>query len=131
MKVLYVFFGRLLVGELRLLREERYEFQYSSTWLENQQAFPIAFLLQLQQEPHLHQVTKSFFEGLIPEGDFLRQIESRSPKPIGSAFDFLAYYGRDCAGALTIQAQDFLPRESVEDLIPISWRELSRAIRDH
>ncbi|MFN3455862.1 MAG: HipA domain-containing protein [Pseudobdellovibrio sp.] len=125
-KVLMVFSEDEVVGELRLVQGDRYEFQYQDSWLENKKAFPISIALKLQQKPYEHVVTKSFFEGLIPEEDFLRQLEMRSDIPIHTAFDFLAAYGRDCAGALTLHN----PNQQIEiknELKKISWSELSRA----
>lgn len=130
MKVLYVLYEDTLVGELHLLQGDLYEFQYAEGWLKNSQAFPVSLALELRKEPHGHQVTKSFFEGLVPEGDLLRQLEMRSSEPIGSAFDFLAAYGRDCAGALTIQNSPHVALRSDEQQVKVSWQDLSRSFQE-
>lgn len=123
---LTVFFEEEIVGELRLVQGDRYEFQYHESWLNNTKAFPISIALKLQPEPYDHTTSKSFFEGLIPEEDFLRQLEIRSETPISSAFDFLTMYGRDCAGALTL-AQESNPTHNKTELKKISWSDLSKA----
>lgn len=131
MKELSVSYEESLVGELRLLDGDRYEFQYDSSWLSSEQAFPVSLALELREGPHAHQPTKSFFEGLIPEGDLLRQLELRAAEPIGSAFDFLAAYGRDCAGALTIQAASQMHAPSQVNIVGISWADLSKSFREN
>lgn len=127
MKVLYVLHEEALVGELRLIQGDRYEFQYEDKWLRNPTAFPISIALNLQKESHGHQTTKSFFEGLIPEGDLLRQLEIKSSVPVGSAFDFLELYGRDCAGAITIQDSPRLKVMPNEPNLKITWDDLSKS----
>lgn len=130
MKVLYVLYEDTLVGELRLLQGDRYEFQYEDKWLKNPQAFPVSLALDLRKEPHEHKVTRSFFEGLVPEGDLLRQLALRSSEPISSGFDFLAAYGRDCAGALTIQDSSHLAARSDEQQLRVSWGDLSKSFKE-
>lgn len=123
---LTVFCEQEIVGELRLVHGDRYEFQYQESWLNRDGAFPISIALKLQPGPYDHTTSKSFFEGLIPEEDFLRQLEARSETPINSAFDFLTLYGRDCAGALTV-AKSKKPVPRTDDLKKISWSDLSKA----
>ncbi len=123
---LIVYFNEKIVGELRLIHGDRYEFQYQDSWLKYDQSFPISLALKLQSEPHDHVTTKSFFEGLIPEEDFLRNLKSTSHKHINSAFDFLTSYGRDCAGALRIVPLSS-ENENRSDLKKISWSELSKS----
>lgn len=130
MKVLYVLYENTLVGELRLIQGDRYEFQYEDRWLNKPQAFSISLALSLQKEPHEHKVTKSFFEGLVPEGDLLRQLTLRSSEPISSAFDFLAAYGRDCAGALTIQESPSLTQSLDEQQTRVTWEDLSKSFKE-
>lgn len=131
MKTLYVLHEETLVGELRLLQGDRYEFQYDDGWLNNAQTFSVSLALDLRKESHEHQATKSFFEGLVPEGDLLRQLEMRSSEPISSAFDFLAAYGRDCAGALTIQESPQLSAASDEMQVKLSWGDLSKSFKEN
>lgn len=123
---LKVYFNKEIVGELRLTKIDRYEFQYQDSWLNDNRSFPISLALKLQSEPHDHVTTKSFFEGLVPEEDVLRHLKGASLKQIDSAFDFLTIYGRDCAGALTILPSniELMPQS---ELKKISWSELSNA----
>ena len=54
-----------------------------------------------------NKITLSFFENLLPEGD-VRDILERDHN-IHSSFEFLEHFGRDCAGAIIITANDSPP----------------------
>lgn len=129
MKALNVFYKSQIVGELRLVDNDQYQFQYDKRWLAVADAFSISFALPLQEKPYGHVMTKSFFEGLIPEEDFLRQIEMRANTPIGSAFDFLSIYGKDCAGALVITSDKKIKAETTVAK-KISFSDLSKAFKE-
>lgn len=63
-KVLY---ANILAGEIRE-REDLYEFQYVSEYLESPSPKAVSLTLPLQKEPFQSQFLFSFFDGLIPEG---------------------------------------------------------------
>lgn len=46
---------------------------------------------------------RNFFDGVLPEGDFRDRIASRAGVVASDTFSLLARYGRDIAGALTVE----------------------------
>ena len=72
MKQLYVSYQSERVGKLIINEHQHYQFQYDSSWLENQKAFPLSCSLPLQQEAFTQQFSYAFFSNLIPEGNLRR-----------------------------------------------------------
>lgn len=107
MKELFVYFEMHKVGTFRQNEDLIHSFQYDRDWLNNPARFQLSLALPLQDEPYGNRLTLSYFENLLPEGNVLDKIQST--QKVGGTFDFLAHYGVDCAGAVTIREPNNLP----------------------
>lgn len=84
--------------------ENGYHFKYLPAYLENSQAEPISLTLPLRNESYRSQVLFPFFDGLLPEGWLLElAIENRQLNPL-DRMSLLLETGKDCVGAVSIQA---------------------------
>jgi serine/threonine-protein kinase HipA len=106
MKTLNVFYEMHLVGVLSIDDEERLSFQYVKTWLDNPESFALSIALKLTEIAYGHLPSKAFFENLLPEGRVKEILEAHSKTNIKSEFDFLKFYGEDCAGAFVITPEN-------------------------
>lgn len=129
MNTLFVFFENNVVGKLIKNNEGVLSFQYSSSWLDNRQAFPISLSMPLQKESFKNLLTKSFFENLMPEGDVLHDFEKQHTSV--DVFDFMQNYGQDCAGALTLHQQDRISPASPKPAKEISLDTIYSALENH
>jgi len=130
MKQLYAFFESKRVGVLTKDDEEVYSFEYEKSWREDPNAFPISLSMPLDQEKFGNKVTLSFFENLLPEGDVRRELEAAHK--ITGVFEFLAEFGRDCAGAITLADQPgYKAPSGPPELIPIEMKKIHQAIEEN
>jgi len=100
MKELHIYYEMHRVGTFLQDEDLIHTFQYHPSWLQNPNRFPLSLAIPLRDEPFGNKITLSFFENLLPEGNILDKI--RSSQHVGGPFDFLAHYGADCAGAISI-----------------------------
>lgn len=130
MKQLHAFYESKKVGVLTKDDEEVYSFEYEKSWREDPNAFPISFLMPLDQERFGNKVTLSFFENLLPEGDVRKELEVAHK--ITGVFDFLAAFGRDCAGAITLADRaDHKAPSGLRELVPIEMNKIHKAIEEN
>src|SRR5205823_6014821 len=125
---LNVFLNNLLIGELRQISGAM-QFQYSTVAPQ-----AISLSLPLQQNPYEHESCFPYFDGLLPEGDYLRQaIGKRFGVNARNAFSLLRAIGRECAGAVSLhEPGDDPPKEPIEEIAYriISESELSKHIAE-
>ena len=130
MKQLYALFESKRVGTLTKDDEEVYSFEYEKSWREDPNAFPISLSMPLDQEKFGNKVTLSFFENLLPEGDVRRGLEAAHK--INGVFDFLAEFGRDCAGAITLADQlGYTDPPGPPELVLIEMKKIRQAIAEN
>lgn len=94
------------------LREENnlWTFEYEHQWIASDQAFDLSPHLPRSAGRIVDGASKRpvqwFFDNLLPE-EKTRDVLAREAKVDGSdAFGLLAYYGRESAGAITLQTQE-------------------------
>ncbi len=127
MKQLYAFYESKRVGTLTKDDEDVYSFEYEKSWREDAEAFPISLSMPLDQEKFGNKITLSFFENLLPEGDVRRELQESHK--IEGVFDFLAEFGKDCAGAITLSEKPgAIALANQEELIPIEMGKVYEAI---
>lgn len=127
MKSLYVFYENQLVGTLSRNENLVYSFTYEEPWQKGSKSFPLSLAMPLSQKNFENRVTLSFFENLLPEGE-LREVLERDHK-IQGTFEFLNQFGRDCAGAIIITAdQNFSYNPSTENLVEVDLEKIYSAI---
>lgn len=77
-------------------------FSYDPTYLSRSNVKPISVSLPLQEVPFSPQRTKSFFDGLLPEGFTRRTVAQWMHVPEDDYLSILAGLGRECLGAIRI-----------------------------
>jgi serine/threonine-protein kinase HipA len=86
-----------LIGELT----DSFEFRYDSKWINDPSTFDLAFSLPRSGDFSPLQI-KAFFANLITEGDLRSNLARGRQFDQNDIYSFLAEFGEDCAGALTI-----------------------------
>lgn len=104
MKSLYVFYENQRVGIFSRDDNLISSFSYDERWQNSTNSFPLSLAMPLSEQTFGNKITLSFFENLLPEGD-VRDVLERDHNIHGS-FEFLEHFGQDCAGAITITADE-------------------------
>lgn len=101
-------------------------FAYAADYLNASEAVPISISLRLQSEPFSAEQTKSFFDGLLPEGFTRRAVASNLHLDENDYVQILYRLGRECIGALRIHRKGETPQASYDELTHEQVRELAR-----
>tara|TARA_R110002126_G_scaffold173969_3_gene322577 strand:+ start:42237 stop:43178 length:942 start_codon:yes stop_codon:yes gene_type:complete len=104
MKSLYVIYENQRVGIFSRDDNLVSSFSYDEQWQIGKHSFPLSLVMPLSTQTFNNKITLSFFENLLPEGD-VRDALERSHHIQGS-FEFIEHFGQDCAGAVTITADE-------------------------
>lgn len=88
-------------GTLERRSQARLTFSYSEAWVEERCA-PISLSLPVREEAYDHEDCAPFFEGLLPEGEFLKAISRTLHVSARNPFQLLAEIGGECAGAISV-----------------------------
>ena len=118
MKKLYVFYEQENIGVLKQDDDLIYSFQYDDSWLRSSQRFSLSGGLPLKSELFGNKATFAFFENLLPEGDVKEDLKRATG--VEGTFDFLAKYGQDCAGAISLSKEKNYPVQTD----PLKRREI-------
>ena len=87
------------------------EFRYSDDYLVQETARPISLSLPLTDQPYGPAQTRSFFEGLLPEGFLRRTVAENNRTDAGDYLSILEMLGSECLGAVQIRGEDFVSVE--------------------
>jgi serine/threonine-protein kinase HipA len=90
-----------LAGALERRSQAKLRFTYTEEWVEARCA-PISLSLPLREAPYSHRECAPFFEGLLPEGEFLKAISRTLHISARNPFQLLAEIGGECAGAISV-----------------------------
>lgn len=90
-----------LAGVLERRSQAKLRFTYTQEWVESRNA-PISLSLPLRKPPYSHRECAPFFEGLLPEGEFLKAISRTLHISARNPFQLLAEIGGECAGAISV-----------------------------
>lgn len=96
-----VYLHGFLAGTLERKSQARLSFAYAESWVEAGGA-PISLSLPARSEAYGHDECAPFFEGLLPEGDFLKAISRTLHVSARNPFQLLAEIGGECAGAISV-----------------------------
>jgi len=99
---LHVFWDTDHVGALAARSNGRVRFTYSREWLAGP-ALPVSISLPCQVEAHDADASTNFFENFIPEGSIKTELAKSRHIASSDIFSFLREFGKDMAGALSIQ----------------------------
>lgn len=100
-RVLEVWLLGQSVGQLEQV-DGRLSFRYASEWLQAPHARPLSFHLPLHAETFDDKATRSFFAGLLPEGEKRRLIARHLQVSRQNEFALLDGIGGECAGAVSL-----------------------------
>lgn len=129
MKELIAYSYGQAVGSLRQSDSGSLSFQYFSGVDEKLQ---LSLAMPVRESPYPSKITKSFIEGLIPEGLDTREALGRefgvSPQ---NPFALLEHIGLDCAGAIQFFRPQSLESSEVKDaLVPCNDRVIAQRLRN-
>jgi serine/threonine-protein kinase HipA len=126
------------LGQLTRVRGQLI-FQYSEDWLGRADAMPLSHSLPLRAQAYVDGPVKSYFAGLLPEGQLRQVISQQLHVSSQNEFALLEKIGGECAGAVsllkagtkppipaTVQAIDAAPQWLSDDEIAKTLDELPR-----
>jgi serine/threonine-protein kinase HipA len=90
-----------LAGVLERRSQARLRFTYGGGWVAETRP-PLSLSLPVRPQPYEHDECAPFFEGLLPEGDFLKAIARTLHVSATNPFQLLAELGGECAGAISV-----------------------------
>jgi len=99
--VLDVYMHGVVAGSLKRRSQARLQFTYDEAWIAGEAA-PLSLSLPVRSEPYDHDECAPFFEGLLPEGDFLKAIARTLHVSATNPFQLLTELGGECAGAISV-----------------------------
>jgi serine/threonine-protein kinase HipA len=96
-----VYLHGAIAGTLERRSQARLRFTYTGEWVAGEGA-PLSLSLPVRSEPFEHDECAPFFEGLLPEGDFLKAIARTLHVSATNPFQLLTELGGECAGAISV-----------------------------
>lgn len=90
-----------VAGALERRSQARLRFTYREEWVAAERQ-PLSLSLPVRREPYEHEECAPFFEGLLPEGDFLKAIARTLQVSASNPFQLLTELGGECAGAISM-----------------------------
>lgn len=100
-KQAYIYYEDTFAGILEET-EDGYLFTYDSDYLSNAKARPVSLTLPLRIETYKNELLFSFFDGLIPEGWYLRESQTIINLRDANRFELLLRLCKDTIGAVSI-----------------------------
>ena len=101
MTSLDVYLHTELVGSLERRAQARLRFTYATEWVEAAGP-PLSLSLPVRPDPFSDEECRPFFEGLLPEGEFLKAIARVFHVSADNPFALLSEIGGECAGAVSL-----------------------------
>jgi serine/threonine-protein kinase HipA len=101
-------------------------FRYLPEWLESKNAQPLSQSLPLRTEPFDDPIAKSFFAGLLPEGDKRTDVANILKVSNKNDFAILDGIGGECAGALMLLEPGQIPPIEAYESDSIEWLDEDR-----
>lgn len=99
--LLDVYLNQDLAGLLEE-RQGKLLFTYRQAWLESERFIPLSVTMGPQREPFPDEITRPFFENLLPEGEIRGAIAKLKQVSEKNTFGLLGEIGGDCAGAISL-----------------------------
>ena len=100
-RALDLYVGSSKVGTYARAANGATSFRYDKNWIDSGRSFPVSFSLPLSDRVWTGDILTSFFDGLLPDDQTVRDaIAAREGAASAGTFDLLAAIGRDCVGAL-------------------------------
>jgi serine/threonine-protein kinase HipA len=96
-----VYMHGVIAGILERRSQARLRFTYDEAWVAEERS-PLSLSLPVRSQPYEHGECSPFFEGLLPEGDFLKAIARTLHVSATNPFQLLTELGGECAGAISV-----------------------------
>jgi serine/threonine-protein kinase HipA len=96
-----VYMHGAIAGILERRSQARLRFTYDEDWVAEARP-PLSLSLPVRSQPFDHDECSPFFEGLLPEGDFLKAIARTLHVSATNPFQLLNELGGECAGAISV-----------------------------
>ena len=96
-----VYLHGTIAGTLERMSQAMLRFTYDDAWVGEKRP-PLSLSLPVRPEPYGHEECAPFFEGLLPEGDFLKAIARTLHVSAANSFELLTELGGECAGAISV-----------------------------
>lgn len=96
-----VYLHGVVAGILERRSQARLRFTYGEHWVESDRP-SLSLSLPVRSQPYEHDECVPFFEGLLPEGDFLKAIARTLHVSAANSFQLLTELGGECAGAISV-----------------------------
>lgn len=96
-----VYMHGAIAGTLERRSQARLRFTYDESWVAGER-LPLSLSLPVRSQPFDHEECAPFFEGLLPEGDFLKAIARTLHVSATNSFQLLSELGGECAGAISV-----------------------------
>jgi len=131
MKNLEVYLNDRHIGVLHLQSGVEMRFAYDKSYLESPDSFPLSRSLPLKSVMFSHRKTRSFFSGVLPEGEIRNIIAGQLGISSDNDFILLEKIGGECAGALSLFPEEKFPAEpSSRPMHPLTDDELVEVINE-
>lgn len=113
------------------LREEKGQlfFAYDKAWLDSEQFIPLSVTMPRQAGEFANEITRAFFDNLLPEGDIRTAIAKLKRVSERNTFGLLEEIGGDCAGAISLWPEGEKPNTN-EGYAAISDERLNKLLAD-
>jgi serine/threonine-protein kinase HipA len=96
-----VYMHGVIAGILERRSQAMLRFTYDEAWVAEGRP-PLSLGLPVRSQPYEHDECSPFFEGLLPEGDFLKAIARTLHVSATNPFQLLSELGGECAGAISV-----------------------------
>ena len=123
-----VYLNENLAGRLRDDKGQLF-FTYDGAWLDSELFIPLSVTMPRQAEEFASEITRAFFDNLLPEGDIRAAIAKLKRVSERNTFGLLEEIGGDCAGAISLWPEGEKPRKN-EGYVPISDERLNKLLGD-
>ena len=108
-EILDAYLNQDLAGQLAESRGKLL-FTYERTWLESERFIPLSVTMGPQRDPFPDEITRPFFDNLLPEGAIRGAIAKLKQVSERNTFGLLGGIGGDCAGAISLSPHGEKPR---------------------
>ncbi|MGN1381588.1 MAG: type II toxin-antitoxin system HipA family toxin [Eubacterium sp.] len=116
---------RQFVGRIEGKDQADASFSYAPEYCMDGRNVPVSVSLPLQSEPFSPEATRTFFEGLLPEGFTRRSVAQWMHVDEEDYLSILAGLGKECLGALQILDAD-KPDDGAAQYRPLSMEQVRR-----
>jgi len=127
---LNVYYAGRLAGSLEYDDGRRcFAFAYDAGYLASEEAMPLSLSLPLREEPAGVLESRYFFENLLPPETVRRRLEKVIHVSWNNVFGMLKALGGDCAGAISLYAEEDGPHSESERLRRLSDDEADEILK--